>query len=291
MTKFKRSNHRHNLGEGIIWDHHVELILFVDILSMKLFRMHPDSFEIENQYNFDEYVAWVQLTNNKNLYLLGMQSGLAIFNIISSEIKFINKEIPQHSNQRLNDSFVGTNGRLWYGSMEHKSIELYNGVLAYFSSKEGKVKIMDEGYGITNGPIIDKTNNYLYHNDSKKGAVYKYYLDMEKVALKEKNVFLQFNPQSETPDGMCFDNKYNLFIAIWGGGSVNEYDQSGKFTHSFELPEKFITNVCFAGKNLDRIFVTTAKSDSLNIPKQTGGYIYEILDHNSQGLQANEYII
>ena len=49
--------------------------------------------------------------------------------------------------------------------------------------------------------------------------------------------------------------------------------------------------VLFAGKNLDRIFVTTAKSDSLNIPKQTGGYIYEILDHNSQGLQANEYII
>lgn len=291
MTEFKRSNHCHNLGEGIIWDHHVELILFVDILSMKLFRMHPDSFEIVNEYSFDEYVAWVQLTNNDNLYLLGMQYGLAIFNLQTSELKYINKEIPKESSQRLNDSFVDIHGRVWYGSMEHESDNIFSGVLASYSSKDRKTIIHDASYGITNGPIIDKTNNYLYHNDSKKGSVYKYYLDMKKCELKEKNVFLQFNPQSKTPDGMCFDNKYNLFIAIWGGGSVNEYDQSGKFTHSYELPEKFITNVCFAGKNLDRMFVTTAKSDDFNISKQTGGHIYEILDQNCQGLQANEYII
>ena len=66
MTEFRSSNHYHNLAEGIIWDHHVELLLFVDILSMKLFRMHPDSFEIVNEYSFNEYVAWVQLTNNDN---------------------------------------------------------------------------------------------------------------------------------------------------------------------------------------------------------------------------------
>ena len=91
MTGFKLSNHSHNLAEGIIWDHHEELILFVDILSMKLFRMHPISLDITDEYIFDEYVCWVQLTNNKNIYLLGMRSGLAIFNIKTCEIKYINK--------------------------------------------------------------------------------------------------------------------------------------------------------------------------------------------------------
>ena len=57
MTEFKRSYHCHNLVERTIGDNHVELKLFVDILSMKLYRMHPDSFEIVNEYSFDEYVA------------------------------------------------------------------------------------------------------------------------------------------------------------------------------------------------------------------------------------------
>ena len=291
MNRLISSEHQHTLGEGIIWDHRLGLLLFVDILSKKLFRMDIDSFNIVDKYCFNEYIGWVQITNDPEYYLIGLKSGIAILNIRNSGIKFINKEIPQHSNQRLNDSFVDTNGRLWYGSMEHKTIELYNGVLAKFSSKEDKVKIIDEGYGITNGPIIDKTNNYLYHNDSKKGLVYKYYLDMKKSELKEKNVFLQFNPQSETPDGMCFDNNNNFFIAIWGGGFVNEYDQSGKFIYSYELPEQFITNVCFGGENLDRMFVTTAKSDGFNISNDAGGHIYEILDHNRQGLKANEFLI
>ena len=112
--------------------------------------MEIDSFNIVDEYLFDEYIGWVQITNNPEFYLLGMKSGLALFDIKTSKIEYINKEIPQYSNQRLNDSYVDTNGRLWYGSMEYKSIELYNGDLANILSIEGKVKIVDENYGITN---------------------------------------------------------------------------------------------------------------------------------------------
>ena len=291
MNRLITSEHQHRLGEGILWDHHSELLLFVDILSKKLFRMDIDSFKIVDEYYFNEYIGWVQITNQPGYYIIGLKSGIATFNVEDSEIKFINKEVPQYSYQRLNDSFVDVKGRLWYGSMEYKSIELYNGVLATFSSKEDKVNIRDVGYGITNGPIIDNENCYLFHNDSKKGIVYKYDLDIEKGDIKEKNIFLQFDSQSRIPDGMCFDNNYNLFIAIWGGESVNEYERSGKLIHSYKLPEKFITNICFGGKHLDRMFVTTAKSDGFDISKKTGGHIYEILDHNRRGIETNEFII
>ena len=42
------------------------------------------------------------------------------------KIKYINKDIPSYPKQRLNDSYVDANGRLWYGSMEYESIELYS---------------------------------------------------------------------------------------------------------------------------------------------------------------------
>ena len=291
MNKSISSDHQHRLGEGIIWDHRKKLLLFVDILSKKLFMMDIDSFDIVDEFFFNEYIGWVQLTNDPDSYLIGLQSGLAIFNIRKSKIKYINKDIPSYPKQRLNDSYVDGNGRLWYGSMEYESIELYNGVLANILSTKGKVKIVDEDYGITNGPIINNENNYLYHNDSKKGIVYKCQLNMEKDNLKDKIIFLQFNPLYETPDGMCFDNKNNLFIAIWGGASVNEYNESGELICCYELPEKFITNVCFGGEKLDRMFVTTAKSDGFQISHDSGGHIYEILDHNCQGLRANEFLL
>ena len=293
MTKFKRSNHYYNLAEGIIWDHHVELILFVDILSMKLFRMHPDSFEIVNEYSFNEYVAWVQLTNNDNLYLLGMQSGLAILNFHTSELKYINKEIPKELSQRLNDSFVDINGRVWFGSMEHESDDIFSGVLASYLSKDRKIKIHDDNYGITNGPIINHQDTHLFHTDSQKGIVYKFSLQSQGTSLTDKTVFLQFDPQVGVPDGMCFDKEGNIYIAIWGGGCVNKYTGSGEFINNFKLPDKYVTNISFAGRDLDKIFVTTANYNEFGStqPKQKRGYIYEILDHNCQGVLMNEYLI
>jgi len=293
MTEFKRSNHYHKLAEGIIWDHHAELILFVDILSMKLFRMHPDSFEIVNEYSFNEYVAWVQLTNNDNLYLLGMQSGLAIFNIQTSVLKYINKEIPNKPCQRLNDSFVDRHGRVWYGSMEHESEKIYNGVFASYLSKDRKIKIHDDNYGISNGPIINHQNTHLFHTDSQKGIVYKFFLQTQGSSLTDKTVFLQFNPQVSVPDGMCFDKEGNLYIAIWGGGCVNKYTESGEFIEEFKLPDKYVTNICFAGRNLDKIFITTANYNEFGPTqsKQKRGYIYEILDYDYKGVLANEFLI
>jgi len=292
MTGYKLSNHSHNLAEGIIWDHHVELVLFVDILSMKLFRMHPISLDITDEYIFDEYVCWVQLTNNKNIYLLGMQSGLAIFNIKTCEIKYLNKDIPQHTSQRLNDSFVDLFGRVWYGSMEHESSDMLSGVLVSYSSKI-KIIIHDDGYGVTNGPIINHEGSHLFHTDSLKGVIYRFSLQLQDAELTDKIIFLQFDPNYGVPDGMCFDKKGNIYVAIWGGGRVNKYNSLGEFIYSYKLPAKYVTNISFGGKLLDKLFVTTAIHDEGNSTgsQLKNGYVFEVLDHNSQGVLMNEYLI
>ena len=53
MNRLITSKHQHILGEGIIWDHYSGLLLFVDILSKKLFSMDIDSFKIVDEYYFN----------------------------------------------------------------------------------------------------------------------------------------------------------------------------------------------------------------------------------------------
>jgi xylono-1,5-lactonase len=293
MTKYKTSNHQHELGEGIIWDHHYGLFLFVDILAKKLFRMKPDSFEIVDDYKFDEFVCWVQLTNNSNYYLLGMKSGLAILDIRTSELSYINNKIPNKPSQRLNDSFVDQIGRIWYGTMEHGPSDDFMSVLANYSSNMAKPIIVDDGYGITNGPIINQDQTVLYHTDSQRGIVYKFTLQPKEPILIEKEVFLQFNPTVAVPDGMCFDKDGNIYIAIWGGGSVNKYSEFGELMYSFKLPVINVTNVCYGGESLDRLFVTSAhNNDSMNhLLNNKNGNVFEIIDHNSQGVIMNEFVL
>ena len=71
--------------------------------------------------------------------------------------------------------------------MEHQPSNNYNGVLAFFSDALGTVKVVDSGYGITNGPIMDRKNQFLFHTDSKKRIIYKLIFDQEKI--KSKNIF------------------------------------------------------------------------------------------------------
>ena len=42
---------------------------------------------------------------------------------------------------------------------------------------------------------------------------------------------------------MCLDLNGNLYIAFWGGSAVIKYDNEGNHICSYDLPEKFITNV------------------------------------------------
>lgn len=292
MTKYQASTHQHKLGEGILWDHRAGLLLFVDILSMKLYRMDIDSFEIVDKYSFDEYVCWAQLTNDSNFYLLGMKSGLAIIDVRTSELNYINNDIPNRPSQRLNDSFVDKSGRVWYGTMEHDSIDDIKGVLAHYSSNMTKPIVVDEDYGITNGPIINHNQSMLFHTDSQRGIVYKFNLHFNAPRLTEKEVFLQFNPTTGTPDGMCLDTVGNIYIAIWGGGTVNKYSDSGGVISSFKLPAINPTNVCFGGESLDRLFITSAhNSDTMNDLSNKNGNVFEIMDHNSHGVIMNEFAL
>ena len=62
------------------------------------------------------------------------------------------------------------------------------------------------------------------------------------------------------PDGMTFDAEGCLWLAHWGGACISRYSRDGALLRRVALPTSHITNVCFGGAALNRLFVTSARA-------------------------------
>ena len=91
-----------------------------------------------------------------------------------------------------------------------------------------------------------------------------------------------------SPDGMTLDADGGLWVACWGASCVTRLTADGKRDRSISLPASQITNLTFAGPDLDRMFVTSA-ADGVEDVEPDAGALFEIMDHGSRGLPTHRY--
>jgi sugar lactone lactonase YvrE len=135
--------------------------------------------------------------------------------------------------------------------------------------------------------VISPDGKYLFFNDTLQGIVYRYRFSADKGKLTDRQVFAKFAEDQGYPDGMCFDDEGNLWIALWGGASVVQLDANGRFLQKIFIPAKNVTNLCFCGPRLDRLLVSTASiglsAEEARRYPDSGG-LFEIDNHFSAGV-------
>jgi xylono-1,5-lactonase len=57
---------------------------------------------------------------------------------------------------------------------------------------------------------------------------------------------------------MTVDAQGHVWIAHWGGSRISRFTPDGQLDRAIPLPARQVTNITFAGANLDRMFVTSA---------------------------------
>ncbi|HEX7929673.1 MAG TPA: SMP-30/gluconolactonase/LRE family protein, partial [Sphingomicrobium sp.] len=115
---------------------------------------------------------------------------------------------------------------------------------------------MDEGYMVPNGPAFSPCGRWLYHADTALRTIYRFALTDQ--GLVDRQVFARFGEDEGYPDGMTMDAEGFLWVAHWDGGRVSRFDELGRRERTIVLPASRITNITFAGAELDRMFVTSA---------------------------------
>ena len=241
------------LGEGTLWVKKLNSLFFVDIKKKKILilNLKTNKKKILKLNKEIGFIAQIK----KNIFILGLKSELRIVNLKDLKTLY---SIPIESNMynnRINDGKIDLMGRLWFGTMDN--LEKKQSGSLYCLDKNLILHKVDDGYFITNGPAFINKNNF-YHTDSKKRVIYKIKIN-SKFKILKKTIFIKFNRNEGSPDGMTTDNNNNLWVCRYNGRGIFVYDLNGDKIHQILLPAKNITNCTFGGQLNNELFISTAR--------------------------------
>jgi sugar lactone lactonase YvrE len=157
---------------------------------------------------------------------------------------------------------------------------------------DGQLTVVDTGYTVANGPAINADSTKMLHTDSGRRTIYAFDMDAPKGQLSNKRVWKVFTEAEGYPDGMCFDAEGCVWVAHWGGSCVSRFALDGTLLKRVSLPTSNVTNVCFGGEGLDRLFVSTARAGLTPEQLQAqpeAGCLFEIENPGVKGLPSLAY--
>ena len=286
---------RNILGEGITWSKNQETLYWVDIAPpSKLFQLDLPTNKL-NIFNMPEMITALSIKDKDNL-IIASQSGIKNFNLLSKKLSDLVK-VESSLDTRCNDGASDAKGRLWFGTMQNNfnangydiPITKRIGNL-YRLDKNLKLNLIKSNLGIPNTFVWSPDNSKFYFADTMDGVIYSYDFDLNLGLISNKNIFTSFD--RGFPDGSTMDSEGYLWNCRWGGSCVVRFDPNGKIDKIIEVPVENVTNCVFGGKNLNTLFITTArhglsKEYLKNNPTAGGLFAIEL---SVKGIEDNKFI-
>lgn len=278
------------LGEGLHWDARRGGIWMTDIHGGRL-HFGRASASAWQSWRLPQRVGWVIPYASGDAVLVGLQGGFARLGWPLAEsaplaLDWVAQPFGANTALRLNDAKADTTGAVWAGSLNNDDEARADGCL-FRLCPDGQLTVVDTGYTVANGPAIRGDGRLMLHTDSGRRTIYAFDLDVAAGQLSNRRVWKQFAGDDGYPDGMCFDAEGAVWVAHWGGGCISRFAADGRLLRRVHLPTSHITNVCFGGLALDRLFVSSARaglSDDQLATQPLAGSLFEVLDPGVTGL-------
>lgn len=159
------------------------------------------------------------------------------------------------------------------------------GTLHYVDEK-GKTYLIADSLAFPNGVVLRPDGKSLLLGESEYNRIWEF----EVIApgkLGRKKLFADLPKKSRpeqinnAPDGMCLDAEGNLFVAHYGMQTVQVLNKDGKLLRSYSGGNLTTSNVAFAGKNMNELYVTGALGDE----RTTKGGLFRLDLKGVEGLK------
>ena len=281
---------RARLGECALWCDRTAALYWTDIEASTLSRWQLAGGNVRH-WTLPERLGSFALCEQPSQLLLGLASGIALFDLENGALTPIIPVEPEHPDTRINDGRCDRQGRF---------------VFSMFRQTPGAAPI-SHCYRVTSDLVIERLplpqmavgnsiafspdGSRVYFTDSPTRVIQcaDYHADGR---IGAPRPFVRLPTHGGFPDGSTVDAEGGLWNAQWDGGCMVRYDEQGEETMRIALPTSRPTCAAFGGAALDRLFVTTARiglgADRLQREPGAGG-VFVVAQPGWRGLPESRF--
>ncbi|MBL7761912.1 MAG: SMP-30/gluconolactonase/LRE family protein [Chitinophagaceae bacterium] len=247
------------LAEGPLWHTKRKSFFWVDI-DGKSFQEYNWQTKQVQQWKLD-YRPSLLIEHADGNLIIGMQGGIAYFDLNSNAMRWLCKLEEDIPNNRTNDGGCDPMGRIWIGTMDRQFAKGKGSLYCIHHDMKPERKI--ENVSISNGLVWSLDEARMYFIDTPTQQVKGYLFNKETGDIQFEKIIIAIDKdKSGSPDGMCMDAEGMLWIAQWNGFGVYRYNPvTGECLDKIELPVPQVSSCAFGGGDNDYLFITTAREN------------------------------
>jgi sugar lactone lactonase YvrE len=242
------------LAEGPVWDVGRGLLRWVDILSGHVHTADPVT-GAHTWFATGDQVGSVGLTRSGGL-VLAVTDGFALAEADGGQLRRVGEFRTDRTAVRFNDGKPDPWGNFCAGTMAYADhgppCSLYR------LSPDGAVAEVVGDVGLSNGLDWSDDRTAFYYVDTSSGGVDLFDTDPDTGTLSDRRRFVTVGG---TPDGLTLDAEGCVWVAVWDSAEVQRYTPDGRLDTVVRLPVRQVTSAGFGGRDLDTLFITTARED------------------------------
>jgi L-arabinonolactonase len=242
-------------GESLRWDDARQRLYFVDCATRTLHWLDRGEPPLQ-VFELPGMPTGVVLTEGSELVVC-LDDGLHIVDPDMGTTTLLT-EYPDGLHGRANDAAADGHGNLVTGTL---NLSPGPGAFWWFSAADGW-RPLDEGTGNANGPVVlrGEDQETLFFADTLARVVYAYRYDGEAGHVADRRIYADHASLDGAPDGATLDSEGGLWSCVLGAAKLARFTPEG-LQRSIELPVPNPTDVAFAGRGYNRLFVTSIGID------------------------------
>lgn len=257
------------VGEGPLWHPMEKKVYWTDIGTGRMFRYDPATGRHEQCYS-GRPVGGYTIQADGSLLLFMDRGTIATWR--DGALTTVVEDIPDERETRFNDVFADTAGRVFCGTMPTRDRP---GRL-YRLDTNGRLTLLLEGIGCSNGMGLTPDRKGLYYTDSTAYTIYLFDYDQATGAISNQRIFVRHPESDGLPDGMTVDAAGNVWSAHWDGSALICYSPQGKEIERIAFPVKKVSSVVFGGDDYMDMYVTTAGGDQKATDGEHAGALFRL---------------
>ncbi|MCI0392420.1 MAG: SMP-30/gluconolactonase/LRE family protein [Acidobacteria bacterium] len=245
------------LGEGPCWDARRQSLYWVDIEEHRLHIYDPAKRE-DRAIDVGQPIGAAVMRKSGGV-LLALRQGFYAFDLDTETLEHLDDPETDLPENRFNDGKCDPAGRFWAGTMAVS--EAPNRGSLYCLDTDLTVHKRVEAVSISNGLAWSLDERMMYYVDSPTRVVSAFDYDKASGEISNRRAAIQIPDGMGFPDGMTIDEEGMLWIAMWDGAMVGRWNPAnGSLLSEIPLPVSRPTSCVFGGKNLDELYITSARS-------------------------------